>query len=291
MKIFSKLFLKYFYYLPFLCLFVACASDSEEVRLLKEKLKKQEELLKMRSDSNKELNSLMLDVNSSLDSINIYQDELDSLILEGNDKESILAKISKIDNFVKESNGKIENLEKQLLVAKKNGATEVEGLQRLVNQLKAELRTKEAQIAILEEKVQDLEHNVTALRNEVKTKEKIIKVTKQEANDAEEEARLAEEKRQKDRETNEKKLVQQKLKSLYEQANTLLLNAPKTKKPRRWEIYKEAHDKYKQALSFYNNNIKYVGDMNISKSQLEQGIRETSQAIPDRVKKREKWSF
>ncbi|WP_026999781.1 hypothetical protein [Eisenibacter elegans] len=152
---------------------VAC--NTREERLNQEK----EALLQkyiQQARANQEMDSLMVLLNETLDSVNLEQYELNTLIKreKGARKRSdILSKIEGLQRYVRASNDRIEVLEQLLANQEATNGAQVAGLRGIINQLKTDLQAKELEIIALQKQVNQLTDEVISLKDQLALQESL----------------------------------------------------------------------------------------------------------------------
>jgi chromosome segregation ATPase len=183
------------------------------------------------------------DVGALMDSIDANRQLLRVNMVEGTTYDNYTSRMKDLNNYVRETEEKIAELEKQLKKSKRSNAT----FSATIKKLKAELGSKSDEITKLQEKVeaqrnenQNLSQTIQLQEDELLDKEAQIK-------EKEEELALIEARIQElllNSKVSEADSYYMRAQAVEETANRTML-APKKKKA----SYKEALDLYKKALS------------------------------------------
>lgn len=246
----------------------SCSEQTEEIERLKNELNKK---IAVYND----LDLSMKSIDQSLSKIKTEQNDIDSLLNASNavsNKDLILEKIEKIQDYVKDSRKKIKDLETQLTNA---DSKETEGLKKIIAQLRQELIAKDVAINTLKDKVQNLESNITFLRNEINTKNTIIEDLEEDVNISNAKADSIKKKQQQDIiEAREKKLQEniKKFNQFWEQGKNDEAAGDNTtgllKNKEQDSYYIKAYNNYKSALDIYSQNPEITGKVNNTKSEI-----------------------
>jgi chromosome segregation ATPase len=227
---------KFLFVLSAGALFIGCGGESE-------KLQSQVDSLKTELQASQEFAQTLQEVGVLMDSIDANRQLLRVNMVEGTTYDDYTSRMKDINNYVKDTQRKIEDLEKTL---KKSKGT-ANAYAATIKKLKADLEAKNLEIVALQEQVdkyrnenENLVQTVTLQSKEIEDQEADIESKRQEL--ALIEARIQE------------LMVQSKMsdadsyyargQAVEEAANRTKL-APRKKK----ETYKEAIELYKKALS------------------------------------------
>jgi chromosome segregation ATPase len=208
-----------------------------------EKLQTQVDSLKAELQTNQKFVQTLQDVGVLMDSIDANRQLLKVNMVEGTTYADYTARMKDINNYVKDSQGKIEDLEKTL---KKSKGTS-NAYAGTIKKLKADLELKNQELIKLQEQVAALgneNQNLITTNNlqqaEINDKSAQIETKKQELSLLEEKIQQV----QIQSKVSEAESVYARAQAVEEAANRTKL-APKKKK----ETYKEAIELYKKALS------------------------------------------
>ena len=229
------------YLLPIVSLLLSC--DNKE----KETLKKKVDSLNIELERSYQMSETLTEVGNLMDSIDASRQLLRVNMVEGTTYTNYAERMKDLNNYVKETQNKIEALEKSLKSSKANA----NAFSRTIKKLKAELETRTQEISMLQEQVekyrnenQNLVTTVELQDAEISDKQALIEAKNQEL--ALIEARVQE------------LMIQSKVTeadayftravAVEEAANRTKL-APRKKK----QTLKEAVELYKKALSLGKN--------------------------------------
>jgi chromosome segregation ATPase len=208
-----------------------------------EKLQMQVDSLKSELQTNQKFVQTLQDVGVLMDSIDANRQLLRVNMVEGTTYADYTARMKDINNYVKDTQGKIEDLEKSL--KKSKGAANAYAA--TIKKLKADLEAKNEEIIKLQDLVASLgneNQNLITTNNlqqaEINDKTAQIEAKKQELSLLEEKIQQV----QKQSQISEAESVYARAQAVEEAANRTKL-APRKKK----ETYKEAIELYKKALS------------------------------------------
>jgi chromosome segregation ATPase len=227
-----------------LLFFAACGT--EEI----ERLKVENDSLRRELETRYSMVDVMKDVKGLLDSIDISRKNLQLELHEGTSYSDFTNRLRDINGYVKKTEDKIKNLEKEMKTSKRQASAylmmmdalkneladrvaEVESLQAAVEQYKAEnkglintIKLQEDQIVDMQTKIEMRQQELSLLEAKVKEMVTTFKVSEAEA-------------------------VYSRAKAVEEAANRTRL-APRKKK----ETYREALELYKKALSLGKEQAK-----------------------------------
>ncbi len=225
--------------LVFLVATFIAGCNTEEKAQLQSKV----DSLTVELETSQRMAETLQDVGSLMDSIDANRQLLRINMVEGTTYDNYTARMKDLNNYVRETEEKIQDLERQLKKSKSN----VSGFSKTIKKLKAELLGKSEDIIALQEKV-DLQ------RNENQNLSQTIKLQEDELSDKESQIRVKEEELAIIEARIQELLINSKVseadayfaraKAVEETANRTML-APKKKKA----SYQEAIDLYKKALS------------------------------------------
>jgi chromosome segregation ATPase len=225
------------YALPFAILLINC--DSKE----KETLKSQVDSLKRELETSQEMAQTLTEVGTLMDSIDANRQ-----LLEGTTYDDYSSRMKDLNSFVKETQEKIDELERALKTSKSSNAT----FSGTIKKLKADLETRTQEIAMLQEQVEKYRSENENLINTVGLQEAEIADKQSQIETKSQELALIEARVQ-------ELMIQSKMseadayftraQAVEEAANRTKL-APRKKK----ETLKEAVELYKKALSLGKND-------------------------------------
>jgi chromosome segregation ATPase len=209
----------------------------------KAQLQSQVDSLTLELETSQRMAQTLQDVGVLMDSIDANRQLLRVNMVEGTTYDNYTSRMKDLNNYVRETEEKIEELEKQLKKAKGSNSA----FAATIKKLKAELSGKSAEIISLQEKVemqrnenQNLSQTIQLQEDELTQKEELIKTK-------EEELALIEVRIQElmiNSKVSEADAYFARAQAVEETANRTKL-APKKKKA----SYKEAIELYKKALS------------------------------------------
>lgn len=227
--------------LPIVALIAGC--DTKE----KDALKSQVDSLRVELETSQKMSQTLTEVGTLMDSIDASRQLLRVNMVEGTTYDDYTSRMKDINGYVRDTQRKIDDLEKTLSTTKTNNSANL----KLVRTLKSQLETKTQEIAALQEQVEKYRSENQNL---------ITTVSMQEAE-------LADKATQIETKTQELALIEARVQELMiqskmteadayfargqaveEAANRTKL-APRKKK----ETYKEAVELYKKALSMGKN--------------------------------------
>jgi chromosome segregation ATPase len=228
---------KLLYVLPLAALLTSCGTKEKEA------LQKQVDSLNIELERSHQMSQTLTEVGTLMDSIDASRQLLRVNMVEGTTYDNYASRMKDLNAYIKETQDKIENLEKSLKSSKANASA----FSRTIKKLKADLETKTQEISLLQEQVekyrnenQNLVTTVELQDAEIADKQSQIETKNQEL--AFIEARVQE------------LMIQSKISegdayytravAVEEAANRTRL-APRKKK----ETLKEAMELYKKALS------------------------------------------
>jgi len=208
-----------------------------------EKLKSQVDSLKNELQTSQQFAQTLQEVTVLMDSIDANRNVLRVNMVEGTTYDDYTARMKDINNYVKDTQNKIEDLEKSLKKSKGNSSA----LSNTIKKLKADLETRNAEIAQLNENVDQLRNENTNLITTVGLQEAELNDKEAQIMAKQQELALIEAKIQElmiSSKVSEADGYYARAQAVEEAANRTKL-APKKKK----ETLKEAIELYKKALS------------------------------------------
>jgi chromosome segregation ATPase len=116
----------------------------------KEALQKQVDSLNIELERSHQMSQTLTEVGTLMDSIDASRQLLRIDMVEGTTYEDYAARMKDLNAYIKETQSKIQTLEKSLGSSKANAA----GFSRTIKKLKADLETKSQDIAMLQEQVE-----------------------------------------------------------------------------------------------------------------------------------------
>jgi chromosome segregation ATPase len=217
---------------------LASCNTNEKVQL-----QSQVDSLRIELETSQRMAQTLQDVGVLMDSIDANRQLLRINMVEGTTYDNYTNRMKDLNNYVRETENKISDLEKQLKKSKGNAAS----FSATIKKLRAELQTKSTEIAVLQEQVdkyrnenENLIQTIGLQEAELTDKESLIQQREQEL--ALIEARIQE--LMISSKVSEAEAYYARGEALEEAANRTKL-APKKKK----ETYKEAIELYKKSLS------------------------------------------
>lgn len=232
---------KLLYALPLAALFFSC--DTQE----KETLKKQVDSLNLELERSYQMSQTLTEVGVLMDSIDASRQLLRVNMVEGTPYSDYAARMRDLNEYVRQTESKIDDLEKSMKTSKANAAA----FARTISKLKADLQSKSQEITLLQEQVEKYRNENQNLITTVELQDAEIadKQTEIEAKNLELafiEARVQELMIQS--KVSEADAYYLRAVAVEEAANRTRL-APRKKK----ETLKEAIELYKKALSLGKN--------------------------------------
>jgi len=135
---------KLIYALPLAMLLISCGTKE------KEQLKAQNDSLKMELETSQKMAQTLTEVGTLMDSIDASRQLLRVNMVEGTTYDNYTSRMKDINGYVKDTQSKIEDLEKDLKGSKANAAA----FSKTIKKLKADLESKTKEIADLQETVE-----------------------------------------------------------------------------------------------------------------------------------------
>ncbi len=213
----------------------------------KEKMKNQLDSLQNELQVSQQMNQTLAEVGTLMDSIDASRQVLRVNMVEGTTYAAYTSRMKDLNNYVKETQSKIGDLEKSLKKSKANN----NAFAATIKKLKADLETKNGEIASLQQKVQDLGTQNDNMKITIDLQEAELNDKSSQIEAKTQELALIEAKIQ-------ELMIQSKMsesdsyfargQAVEEAANRTKL-APRKKK----DTYKEAIELYKKALSLGND--------------------------------------
>jgi chromosome segregation ATPase len=217
-------------------LMASCGGNSE-------KLQSQVDSLKNELQTSQQFATTLQEVGVLMDSIDANRQLLRVNMVEGTTYDNYQSRMRDINNYVRDTQGKITELEKSLKKSKGNA----NAYAATIKKLKADLESKNAEIASLNEKVEQLKNENSNLITTVGLQEAELSDKEVQIQAKQQELALIENRIQElmvQSKMNEADSYFARATALEEAANRTKL-APRKKK----ETYKEAIELYKKALS------------------------------------------
>lgn len=216
----------------------------------RERMKSQLDSLQNELEVSHQAALTLQEVGSLMDSIDANRQMLRVNVIEGTTYSDYTSRMKDLNNYVKETQSKIENLEKSLKKSKANA----NAFASTIKKLKADLEKKNTQIATLEQRVSELGNLNENMKVTIDMQEAELNDKQDLINTKTQELALIEAKIQ-------ELMIQSKMsegdsyfargQAIEEAANRTKL-APRKKK----ETYREALELYKKALSLGNEQAK-----------------------------------
>ena len=228
---------KLFPMLAFAIALTAC--DNQE----KAKLKSEVDSLRNELQTSQRMAQTLQDVGTLMDSIDANRQLLRVNMVEGTTYDNYTARMKDLNNYVRETEDKISDLEAQLKKSKGNA----NAFASTIKKLKAELVTKSQEIILLQEEAE-------RVRNENQNLSETIRLQEEELSGKEEEIRLKEDELAASENKIQEMILSQKLTeadAYFKQAQAVEETANRTKlapKKKKASI-RQAIDLYKKALS------------------------------------------
>lgn len=135
---------KLIYALPLAALLMSCGTKE------KEQLKAQNDSLKMELETSQKMAQTLTEVGTLMDSIDASRQLLRVNMVEGTTYDNYTSRMKDINGYVKDTQTKIDDLEKSLKGSKANAAA----FSKTIKKLKADLESKTKEIAELQETVE-----------------------------------------------------------------------------------------------------------------------------------------
>ena len=224
------------YSIALLMVMASCGGNSEKLQL-------QVDSLKNELQTSQQFATTLQEVGVLMDSIDANRQLLRVNMVEGTTYDNYKSRMRDINNYVKDTQGKITELEKSLKKSKGNA----NAYAATIKKLKADLETKNAEIASLNEKVDQLKNENSNLITTVGLQEAELSDKEAQIQAKQQELALIENRIQElmvQSKMNEADSYFARATAVEEAANRTKL-APRKKK----ETYKEAIELYKKALS------------------------------------------
>lgn len=232
---------KLLYAMPLVALLCSC--DKQE----KEALQKQVDSLNLELERSHQMSEALTEVGTLMDSIDASRQLLRVNMVEGTTYDDYASRMKDLNSYIKETQKKIEGLEKSLKTSKANA----NAFSRTVKKLKADLEAKTQEIAMLQEQVEKYRNENENLINTVGLQEAEIADKQAQIDTKSQELALIEARVQEimiQSKVSEADAYFTRAAAVEEAANRTKL-APRKKK----ETLKEAVELYKKALSLGKN--------------------------------------
>lgn len=217
----------------------ATACDNQE----KAKLKSEVDSLRNELQTSQRMAQTLQDVGTLMDSIDANRQLLRVNMVEGTTYDNYTARMKDLNNYVRETEDKISDLESQLKKSKSNANSFVS----MIKKLKAELVTKAQEITLLQEEAERVRNENQNLSETIRLQEEVLTTKEEEIRAKEEELAASENKIQEmmiNSKMSEADAYFAQAQAVEETANRTKL-APKKKKA----SIRQAIDLYKKALS------------------------------------------
>jgi uncharacterized protein YhaN len=213
----------------------------------KEALKKQVDSLNLELQRSHEMSQTLTEVGTLMDSIDASRQLLRVNMVEGTTYDDYASRMKDLNSYIKETQGKIDELEKSLKSSKANAGA----FAKTIKKLKADLESKTQEVSLLQEQVEKYRNENQNLVTTVELQDAEISDKQSQIDSKNQELALIEARVQ-------ELMIQSKLSeadayftraaAVEEAANRTKL-APKKKK----ETLREAVELYKKALSLGKN--------------------------------------
>lgn len=233
--------------LPVLAMSAALtACDNQE----KAKLKSEVDSLRNELQTSQRMAQTLQDVGTLMDSIDANRQLLRVNMVEGTTYDDYTARMKDLNNYVRETEDKISDLEAQL---KKSKGT-VNSFSSIIKKLKAELVTKSQEIILLQEEAE-------RARNENQNLSETIRLQEEELTSKEDEIRLKDQELANSENKIQEMMLSQKIseaEAYFKQAQAVEETANRTKlAPKKKKAsLRQAIDLYKKALSLGKEEAK-----------------------------------
>lgn len=135
---------KLVYIMPLAAALVSCDTKEKEV------LQKQVDSLNMELERSHQVSQTLSEVGNLMDSIDASRQLLRVNMVEGTTYDDYAARMKDLNAYIKETQSKIDDLEKSLRTSKANAAA----FSRTIRQLKASLESKTQEVSLLQEQVE-----------------------------------------------------------------------------------------------------------------------------------------
>lgn len=199
--------------------------------------------LKVELETSQRMTETLQDVGALMDSIDANRQLLRVNMVEGTTYDNYTSRMKDLNNYVRETEEKIADLEKQLKKSKRSNAN----FSATIKKMKAELNSKSEEIAQLQEKVEAIRNENQNLSQTIQLQEDELLDKEAQIREKEEELALIEARIQElmiNSKVSEADSYFLRAQAVEETANRTML-APKKKKA----SYQEAINLYKKALS------------------------------------------
>lgn len=219
--------------------FVLGACDTQE----KAKLKSEVDSLRNELQTSQRMAQTLEDVGTLMDSIDANRQLLRVNMVEGTTYDDYTSRMKDLNNYVRDTEDKIADLEEQLRKSTGNAKS----FSSVIRKLKAELVTKSQEIALLQEEAEKV-------RNENQNLSETIRLQEEELSTKEDEIRLKEEELATSENKIQEMILNQKIseaEAYFKQAQAVEETANRTKlAPKKKKAsLRQAIDLYKKALS------------------------------------------
>jgi chromosome segregation ATPase len=232
---------KLFYMMTVAVVLTACENKEKEA------LKKQVDSLNLELQRSHEMSQTLTEVGTLMDSIDASRQLLRVNMVEGTTYDDYASRMKDLNSYIKETQGKIDELEKSLKSSKANAGA----FAKTIKKLKADLESKTQEVSLLQEQVEKYRNENQNLVTTVELQDAEISDKQSQIDAKNQELALIEARVQ-------ELMIQSKLSeadayftraaAVEEAANRTKL-APKKKK----ETLREAVELYKKALSLGKN--------------------------------------
>jgi chromosome segregation ATPase len=135
---------KILYVLPLAALFFSCGTKEKET------LQKKVDSLNLELERSHQMSQTLTEVGTLMDSIDASRQLLRVNMVEGTTYDDYAARMKDLNTYIKQTQSKIESLEKSL----KGSQANAKAFSRTVTKLKAALETKTQEVALLQEQVE-----------------------------------------------------------------------------------------------------------------------------------------
>jgi chromosome segregation ATPase len=135
---------KILYVLPLAALFFSCGTKEKET------LQKKVDSLNLELERSHQMSQTLTEVGTLMDSIDASRQLLRVNMVEGTTYDDYAARMKDLNTYIKQTQSKIESLEKSL----KSSQANAKAFSRTVTKLKAALETKTQEVALLQEQVE-----------------------------------------------------------------------------------------------------------------------------------------
>src|SRR5215203_535686 len=135
---------KLFYILPLAAFLMGCENKEKEA------LQKQVDSLNFELERSHEMSQTLTEVGTLMDSIDASRQLLRVDMVEGTTYDDYAARMKDLNSYIRQTSGKIDELEKSLKSSKANAGA----FAKTIKRLKADLESKSQEVSLLQEQVE-----------------------------------------------------------------------------------------------------------------------------------------